>query len=260
MKAYKALDKSSKSAVNNTFIDKVTGKKRAKSHKIKSDYKQIQKMVNQFVSKSKTRKAIKSIFPPSMYDNPTKAKRSTSRSRSKTKPNARSNLSAKKKAPLPPVREHKTAYKSVRSKTLRNENESRSKSKPRTSQKQRQMSSSKQSANSVNNRSKSNNRKQRSETRPNKTAIPLNVSSRVARQLSAVRPKSRPKSGKRSSSKPRPAREENMPPKHTNISLTNQKVKPEVSHGSIQNEMVAPMNYNNIPMYPKKIINNHINI
>ena len=218
-------------------------------------------MVNQFVSKSKTRKAIKTIFPPSMYENYGKKKRGNSRSKSKTKPNTRPQLGKiKHRAPLPPVREHRTAHKAVRAKTLREDQRSNSKSKTHTAfPRQRNNKNSDFKSPRSNNKSLSHTRKQRSETRkPNKHTFSMIPN--LPRMSSQARPKSKPKSGSRSRSKPRVnSKSKNQ---QMSVNLSNQRKGVGLNNAKICN--VNGQNHNrasnSIPMYPKKIINNHINI
>lgn len=80
MKYYNALDKQSKKDINERFIRKV---KEQKPSAFQSNNFNLQNVISQHVSKSKTRKAIKSIFPPSMYDKANETESSNSRSRSK---------------------------------------------------------------------------------------------------------------------------------------------------------------------------------
>lgn len=107
MKCYNSLDKQSKKEINENFIKKV--KEQKPSAYAYSQFN-LQNVINQHVSKSKTRKAIKSIFPPSMYEKYGSESVSKSRSRSKKKRENSDQIESKiasssKRSQLPPLPE-----------------------------------------------------------------------------------------------------------------------------------------------------------
>jgi hypothetical protein len=65
MRCYNSLDKQAKKDINENFIKRI---KENKSTAYLNNAFNIQNVISKHVSHSKTRKAIKSIFPPSMYD------------------------------------------------------------------------------------------------------------------------------------------------------------------------------------------------
>lgn len=116
IKQYNSLDKRAKKEVNEKFIRKI--KENKPNAYMNSQNINLQNILHEHVSQSKTRKAIKKIFPPSMYDAKAfldeydKAE-SRSNSRSKSKRSGRENSSKRrqkvhnivKKNMLPPLPE-----------------------------------------------------------------------------------------------------------------------------------------------------------
>lgn len=80
IRCYTSLDKQAKKDINEKFIRKI---KENKPNSYQKNGGMLQNVINKHVSKSNTRKAIKSIFPPSMYDKYGDSGSSKSRSTSK---------------------------------------------------------------------------------------------------------------------------------------------------------------------------------